>query len=331
MQKQLDPQEVEENLCYAAVETAVTRVMHLEREWDSEKLQKKVMEYLRKAGKNSGGATKTWQQVVRDFSTKFFEVFSTALGDRPWIDQVEFSPCIASAIKCYGTPGLVNHVPPDEYMQTVQEACSIAHDMCRYYSNAWAPIKELIPNKVAQKKVRESIDAAREIVVKQKPGNVDVFITSWIQLSTEKLATKSANNNPKISLSEAEATRLFKELVHSGCGVPTWLEKTYGGKVPADSQEVTNAVALAYSSYPEPPPRLPSCGKDGFKGGCKGGFGSWDKGGKGWGDKGWGDKGFGDSAWGDAFAMMASMLGDAWGGKGKGDAWGGKGKGWAPY
>lgn len=345
-QRITDPQEAEENQCYASVETAVTRVMHLEREWDSEKLQKKVMEYIRKAGKNSGGSTKSWQQVVTDFSTKFFEVFSTALGDRPWIDHVDFSACIASGVKAYGAPNLVTHVPPDEYMQTVIEACSVAHDMCRYYSHAWAPMKELIPNKVAQKKVREAVDEAREKVVKQKPGNVDVFITSWIQLSIDLLSKKSVNNNPKASLSEADANKLFGELVHSGSGVPLWLEKSYGGKLPPSCPEVINAVALAYANFPEPAPRLPPCGKGGGKLFGKGGFGGKGFGDASWGNGGFGDfggKGCGDSGWFDTIAYMASAFGDAWSGKGdawsgkgdawsgKGDAWGGKGKGWSPY
>lgn len=333
-----DPQEIEEDACYSLTEQAINRVMHMEREWDSEKLQKKIMEYIRKAGKNSGGSTKTWQQVVTNFSNKFFEVFSTALGDRPWMEHADFAPVIASGIKAYCAPGLVTHVPPDEYMQAVLEACSMAHDTCRYYSNAWAPIKELVPNKVAQKKVREAVDAARETVVKQKPGNVDVFITSWIQLATELLAKSSHMSNPKCSLKESEATRLFGELVHAGCGVPMWLEKSYGGKPPAGCQEVINAVALAYANYPEPPPPRMDKGKDGGK--CKGGFG-----GKGFGDACWGGgKGFGDAGWGGGKGgddwgmmanMMASMFGDSFGkgGDSFGDAWGGKGKGkgWSPY
>merc|ERR1719373_110717 len=105
-------------------------------------------------------------------------------------------------------------------MQFVRQACTIAHDGCRYYSCAWEPMKKIVPNKVAQKKVREAVDQAREQVVKQQPGNVDVFITSWIQTAVDLLAKASAQSNPKNSLSMADATKLFSELVQQGCGVP---------------------------------------------------------------------------------------------------------------
>merc|ERR1711972_882283 len=155
----------------------------------------------------------------------------------------------------------------EEYMQVVRQMCTIAHNGCRYYSYAWEPIKKIVPNKVAQKKVREAIDAARENVVKQAPGNVDVFITSWVQLATDMLAKTSAQSNPKISLSEPDALRLYKELVQNGCGVPLWLENAYGGKLPPNSPQVPNAVALAYSSYPDPKPRMEKgCGKGCGKG-----------------------------------------------------------------
>merc|ERR1712039_25281 len=122
-------------------------------------------------------------------------------------------------------------------------------------------------------KVREAIDAARENVVKQAPGNVDVFITSWVQLAVDMLSKTSAQSNPKISLSESDALRLFKELVSEGCGVPLWLENAYGGKLPANSPQVPNAVALAYSTYPDPKP--PSAFGKGKGKGKDGGFGAW--------------------------------------------------------
>merc|ERR1719221_485517 len=94
-------QEEEENRTYAAVAEACMRIQHLEKEWDSEKLQKKILEYLKKAAKNSRGGSKPWQQSVEDFANKYFECFSNACGDRPWLDQADFSACIGSAIKAY--------------------------------------------------------------------------------------------------------------------------------------------------------------------------------------------------------------------------------------
>merc|ERR1712187_211896 len=127
----------------------------------------------------------------------------------------------------------------------------------------------------------------------------------------------SAQSNPKISLSESDALRLFKELVSDGCGVPIWLENAYGGKLPPNSPQVPNAVALAYSSYPDPKPRMEKgCGKGcgkGKDGGCGG----------------WGD-GFGKGCGGfDPFAALAacwdSWDGGGWGGCKGGDAWCGGG------
>lgn len=75
----------------AKLAEAVQGVMYRETERDAEKLQKKTNEYLHKASKSVTGGSRTWEKVVEAYFEKFFQIFWNAVGDRPWLDEMEFS------------------------------------------------------------------------------------------------------------------------------------------------------------------------------------------------------------------------------------------------
>lgn len=301
--------EMEEDMMLTHIEEACSGYQHLEKEWNSEEFNKKIGQYMRKAGKNACGGS--WQLIVDSFTEKFYTLIGTACYDHGWLGTADWALPVSSAIKAYAmTPAQSASASSDEYFGYVSQRCSMGHDQARYDVNAHEIVKTVIPNKVAQKKVREAVDTARENVVKQMQPNPEAFIQSWVQQATELLAAESFRNNPTASMTKVDAERLFDELVQTN-GVPMWLEAV-SGKPSKGCQEVKEAVATAYAGHVELPPRAP----------------------KGFGKDAFGGKGYGKDAWGGCCGGGYGM--DAWGGGGKGgkgggfgkDAWGG---GFGPY
>jgi len=126
------------------------------------------------------------------------------------------------------------------------------------------PSRKLSRKKTAQKKVRDALDTAREEVVKSAPATLEAFISSWIQGTIEHMA--KAGGNPKSSLSEADAVRLFDTMVQEGGGLPLQLAAA-GGTPPRGWPEVTNAVALVYANYPDVGGMAGGMGGKGYGGG----------------------------------------------------------------
>merc|ERR1712129_370997 len=108
---------------------------------------------------------------------------------------------------------------------------------------------KVVTQKTAQKKVRDALDTAREEVVKSAPATLEAFISSWIQGTIEHMA--KAGGNPKSSLSEVDAVRLFDTMVQEGGGLPLPLVQAAGGTPPRGWREITNAVSLVYANYPD--------------------------------------------------------------------------------
>lgn len=311
----MDAWEALEEMVYNDVMNTCAEIQPMEKEWGPDAFQKKIMQYLKKAAKNTPSNC-TWQAAVQTFCSKFYENVGTSCYDRPWLDQADFALCASSAIKAYCKAGLVDGVSHDEFIAYVAQSCAIAHDLMRYNSTAWETFKAHVPNKVAQKKVREAVDAARENVPKSMPASADLFMLSWVQMSVDLIAKDSFRNNPKASLVEADAVKIFDALVQSG-GLPLTLEVLNGGKPPPGWPAVASAVASAYAAHgdlPPPRPKGKDGGSDGGKGVKDGGFDSWGA------PKGKGkDGGFG--AWGGKGGFDPSMMGNMKG-------WG---KGWSPY
>lgn len=316
----------QELVLHNAVASTIMNVTHMEKEWDSEKFRKKIVEYLSKAGKRAPGGGRSWDKIIEDFAYRFMEAFWRALGDREYCDMIDFSFVIQNALPVYyPEPEIMSRLGSDEYRQACQRATDYAFDSCRYCTWGFQVLKSVCTVKSNQKRVRDALDDVRDQVVKQRVDSAETFISTWITLSIEALAK---GGNPHSALSKKDAVTLFNDMIQEGGGIPLPLVKLRGAKPPQGWDEVARAVENAYAPFPLP---KPAASKDGWgKGG--GGFGGDGFGGKGWdswggkGAGGFGGDGFGgqgwDGGWGgmdQMWAMMTAMM------SGKG------GKGYSPY
>lgn len=322
-----------------AVASTIMPVTHMEKEWDAEKLRKKICEYLSKSGKKVATTGRSWEKLIEDFAYRFMEAFWRALGDREYVEMIDFSFVIQQAIPIYyPEPEIMSRVGSEEYRQGCQRATEYAFDSCRYATWGFQIMKNVMgPKSFNQKKVRDALDQVRDQVVKQRQDSAESFMRSWIVLTVETLAK---SGNPHSFLSKTDATTLFNDMIQEGGGIPLPLIKLRGSKPPRDWEEVTKSVDVAYDPFPLPQAAPPQ-NSWGGKGGC--GFGGDGFGGKGWGGgfdnwcgkgtdggfgggaaagKGWGGGGGGES-WGPGMDQMWAMMSAMMSGKGE--------KGYSPY
>jgi hypothetical protein len=225
----------DEGLIWNAVVQALGPVQHLERQWDADKLQKKVREYFSKATKNVAFSAKSWDELCKDYADKVYGSLWNGLGDREWLEQVNFMPVVDAAIRDYFPPALIQPVPAEIFEQTVVRACEQANDGWRYYTYRWDVIQKLVHSKAAQKKVRDALDTAREEVVNEELGTVEDFLSRWTQSTVQNLA-KASQGSPSSNLPLGLGIQLFDGLVQEGGGIPQPLIMLEGVLPPGSPQ-----------------------------------------------------------------------------------------------
>merc|ERR1711982_301330 len=139
-------------------------------------LQKKICEYFSKACKTMAFSVKPLEECCREYADKVYGSLWTGLGDRDWLEQVDWTPCVHAAIQENFPPQMLQQEPPHIFQQTVLGACERANDGWKYYTYRWDVIQKIVSSKAAQKKARDALDYAREEVVKQELGTVALFL-----------------------------------------------------------------------------------------------------------------------------------------------------------
>jgi hypothetical protein len=237
------------NMLYDAIVESIQPILQLETELAVDKLQNKIYQYFQRAGKSAAELGSTWQEIVRGYADKVFDSLWAALGDREWLDKVDFTFCIFAGLQAYCQEQLAAANVPEqsseEYMQVVARDVEDAFDSCRYYVYSDPIYKSTVNGPKAIKKVQQTVDAAREAVVKQDQCTPDEFISNWVSLAAKKLSESG-------SLPKEVAVRLFTALIKEAGGVPRKLVDGSGGLViDAIAAEIQEHVSTVYAQSPD--------------------------------------------------------------------------------
>jgi len=229
-----------------------------EDQWDQTKLEKKLMDFLKKAS-NAAGPMEIraqylrnmgWEKLTTDFVEKFYEGFWNTLGDRPWVDHHDFSACISAGIKYFCPPPGLENVPDEEFMHRINVAVAYSYDYGRYYYWSREVMKNSMVDKRSIKNVRDAVDRAREDVMKECPNDIAGFLSAWIGQSVRNLSVdKGVEQNPKAHLREDNAVPLFLAMAIEGKALPFLLTQIWG--VPNDlEQQISSLFTIAFAPFP---------------------------------------------------------------------------------
>eukprot|EP00418_Pyrodinium_bahamense_P088888 CAMPEP_0179036132 /NCGR_PEP_ID=MMETSP0796-20121207/13460_1 /TAXON_ID=73915 /ORGANISM="Pyrodinium bahamense, Strain pbaha01" /LENGTH=312 /DNA_ID=CAMNT_0020732409 /DNA_START=41 /DNA_END=976 /DNA_ORIENTATION=+ len=233
----------EEELLWNAVSEAVQPIAHLEKQWDPDKLEKKLREYFKKAAKGLSFGMKPWDHLVNEYADSVFSSIFSGLGDREWLSQADFVLCVDAGIKDLFPAQLFAGVPQQVFERVVLQATDRAFDEQHYWALRWETVQRVVAGKLTQKRVREALDTARAETVAAEPEGVEAFLSGWIE-RTAALLGKQAQGDPGTYLDVATAVELFQALVQEG-GLP-WKLTSVEGVPPPDWPGIQGMVQQAY-------------------------------------------------------------------------------------
>lgn len=217
-------------LVWNAVTEALQPILHLEKELDQNKLEKRVRDYFNKGAKNLNFHSKQWDELIEEYADNVFGSLFCGLGDRPWIMEADFLLVVDAGVKENFPQHKLQNVPQKQFEQCVLAASDRAFDQQRYWAFRWETIQNVVTGKTTTKKIREATDTAREETVKQGVDEPDAFIASWVGLSIQSLM-KTTQNEPQHILPPDLCHKLFERLVQEG-GLPVAITNAVGQPPP---------------------------------------------------------------------------------------------------
>ena len=88
------------DLVSAAVAEAINPISSVEAEEECVQVKSMIVKYLHKASKTSTWNA-PWRELVQEFSENFVGSVWASLGERDWLEQVDFAGCIHAALQSY--------------------------------------------------------------------------------------------------------------------------------------------------------------------------------------------------------------------------------------
>lgn len=216
-------------MLWNAVSEAVAPIAHLEKEHDTNKLEKKIRDYFSKGVKGLEFHSKDWATLINDYADKVFSSLFCGLGDREWLNQADFLMCVDAGVKEYFPAHVLASVPQQAFEQAVLAAADRAYDEQRFWTFRWETVQRCCQGKLTQKKVREALDTGRAEAYQlaiglPEGGQAQQFLTTFIVRTLEEFmkAVGDVNNLPCDA-----AVELFSQLIDEGA-FPLWLTQSEG-------------------------------------------------------------------------------------------------------
>ncbi|CAE6959328.1 SLC12A7 [Symbiodinium sp. CCMP2592] len=237
-----------------AVTEAIEPVQHLEKEWEPAKLCKRLRDYFKKAAKSLEFKERSWMVLVNDFADSAFSSIFQAIGDRHWLDRVDFVFVLDAGIKEFFPRHVLEDVPQTDLERLVLAAHDRAFEEQRYLPKLWDFLDSMGLSGKTRKKAYDSIDEGRKVALKymrdpSAPDEVKAFVSRWVD-STVKHLHRFTQGEPASVLDESQAAHVFERLLKEGCmPIPLLAEH---GLPPEDWAFVPFAVRTSFAAYAQP-------------------------------------------------------------------------------
>ncbi|CAE7264818.1 SLC12A7 [Symbiodinium sp. KB8] len=200
-----------------AVTEAIEPVQHLEKEWEPAKLCKRLRDYFKKAAKSLEFKDRSWMGLVNDFADSAFSSIFQAIGDRRWLDRVDFVFVLDAGIKEFFPRHVLEDVPQKDLERLVLAAHDRAFEEQRYLPKLWDFLDSMGLSGKTRKKAYDSIDEGRKVALKymrdpSAPDEVKAFVSRWVD-STVKHLHRFTQGEPESVLDESQAAHVFERLL----------------------------------------------------------------------------------------------------------------------
>lgn len=196
-------------------------MIHLEKDWDAPKLEKKLHEYFKKGPKNMSFKNTGLEDLVNEYADNVMASIFAGLGDREWLysGQVDFLLCVDAGIKDSFPGVMLRNVAQTDFEQMVLGAYERAFDEQRFCPLLTEAVTSSVQGPKAKKKVWNAIDESRKETVLAGHNEVADFTATWINHAV-RLLSAASQGCPEATYEPASMAQLFQTLLESGA-LPT--------------------------------------------------------------------------------------------------------------
>jgi hypothetical protein len=225
-------------------------IQHLEIEFESGKLEKKVVACFRKPGKTLEYGRKPWWELVNSYADAVFSGVFATLAEKEWLQQVDFLLCLDAGVKDTFPPQVLHRVAQWEFEKVVLSAHDRAYEEQRNLPIMWAAVQEMVDGPKAKKKVYNSIEegwkAAYQTLGGWHHNPAQQFVGTWIDSSISILSAVS-QQEPQWVLDPNVADQLFSRFIAEGI-IPYSIVAEHGAP-PHVWRFISQAVHRAYGMH----------------------------------------------------------------------------------
>lgn len=236
---------------WEAVADALRPVVHLETEWQASKLEKRICDYIRKSTKGLDFHGQPWYDSILDCAMCFYGSIFQALGDRAWMDQVDFVFALDLCITENFPASVFAGVDRDVIERAILAHHDEAFEEQRYLPRLWVLIDRYVDG-WARKRAYEAASAGRKLAIRRSRGEdgaqgVKQFVSRWIDATVQHMS-RTTQGAPGDVLPQDVAPRFFRSLLDEAHAMPLYIHARYGSP-PKDWPFISYAVRVAYCAY----------------------------------------------------------------------------------
>jgi len=242
-----------------AISEAVAAIIHLEKELDSTKVEKKIRDYFNKAAKQmTFHAHRSLPELIDEYADNAFSSLFCGLGERDWLysGQADLLLVVDAGVKANFPPQLVAQVNQAEFEQLVLASHDRAFEEQRYFPILTTAVQAAVQGPKIRKRVYNSAEQGRKeaasgMGVACGSGDpslekIEDFASRWIDRTICVLA-EGLGGDPEGTLDMASACSFFHQMMEAGA-LPLALTQECGPPPPR-WPIVDMAVQQAYTTY----------------------------------------------------------------------------------
>jgi len=230
-----------ESMLATAIPEAVEALAEMEKEWDSDKLGKKLKEYFNKASKHLTFRGRGLPELINEYADNAIGSIFAGLGDREWLytGQADFLLLVDAGIKDTFPGHLLRNVEQLDFEQMVLAAYDRAFDEQRFCPILSEAVPAVVSGPKIKKKVWNSVDQGRKDAIMSGTADIEEFTNTWINASIAHLS-QASQGSPDATMTADLAVKLFQTLLE-GNALPLAMTSEAVAPVHLVEEAVTNA------------------------------------------------------------------------------------------
>lgn len=230
----------------SAIPEAASNLLHLETEWDQEKLETKINQYFKKGAKGMDFTRKSLKTAIIEYADNTMSTLFAALYEREWFTtgQADLLGVMIAAVKDIFPPRMLKHIGQEEFDQTVLAAYERAFDNQRFEPLLQEAVPAVVSGPKIKRKVSNGVLDGRKFAQDSGIEVAEDFVAAWINHAVKNI-TVASFGNAEDTIPQESCAELFRTLLEGG-GMPLQFQQE-GAEPPV--AQVDALVEAAYTDH----------------------------------------------------------------------------------